>query len=401
MFFQDWFRSAFVMMRIMRLFIYIRFGLRPDCPDSCQRLVSMIRDAGIGAIKGAQWYFNVFGFKCDAHPHLMDQMKRLQTQNTGEPLNDDAIRDIMARLPCLATIDPIPSASGSIAQIHSCTDTMGNRCVLKVRHPNVEPEMASYGLIVRALSLFTDMGDARALLDIVVPQTDLSIEGGNAMTMRRKYEDCRHIIRIPTVYHASPDLLLMEHLPVDLRGDEVDDPDIVIMLLSWVMDQVLYNRIYHADLHYGNWGYNSVEGYIAVYDWGFVLDSEKVRSIIASIVCRKGDECYDSLCECMGAQIPRQGFDGAWRMLEDHHFVLTMPVMERFIDIMGSVAGLSPGVMHAFTLLLALTCVDKIAHLQRETDFVELHKHQHTVLARANLMPGVRSFLRKNILRAK
>lgn len=56
-------------------------------------------------------------------------------------------------------------------------DEMGNRCVLKVRHPNVEPEMASYGLVVRALSLFTDMGDARALLDIVVPQTDLSIEG--------------------------------------------------------------------------------------------------------------------------------------------------------------------------------------------------------------------------------
>lgn len=37
------------------------------------------------------------------------------------------------------------------------------------------------------------------------------------MTMRRKDEDCRHIIRIPTVYHASPDLPLMEHLPVDLR----------------------------------------------------------------------------------------------------------------------------------------------------------------------------------------
>jgi len=392
------FWTLLMIIRIIRLFVFIRFFLRPDCPDSCGKLVSMIRGAGIGAIKAAQWHFNIFRFKCEAHPILMDHIRLLQSQNSGRPLDDETIEGIMQRVPSIATIDPIPFASGSIAQIHSCTDDEGRRCVLKVRHPNVESEIASYRFVVWVLSVFVDMTDARALLDIVLPQTDLAVEGENAMTMRRLYHDSSHIIRIPMVYHASPGLLLMEHLPVDAHGDEINDPDVIILLLSWVMDQVLHQSIYHADLHYGNWGYNASEGYIAVYDWGFVLASENVRSMAASIVCRRKEDCYESLCRCMGTEVPVGGFDGAWRMLEDHNFVMTMPVMERFMETIGCVAGLSPGVLNAFTFLLGLTCVDKIAHLQQNTDHVELHKHQHVVLAKKRVMPMLRAFLRQKIL---
>lgn len=388
-------------LKIIHLFLFLRFWFLPNDPSRCETLVHLIQEVGVVAIKAAQWYYNIFCFKYTDkdRPLFLQSLSRFQKENQFTALDDTSIRSIMERVPLIAEISPIPIASGSIAQVHRCRghDDDKTEYVIKIRHPTVRDDVACMKFVLAIMSLF-HQGHLTPLLQCILNQTDMTKEGSQSEKLRDFYSHDRHMVRIPNVMYASPDLLLMEYIPIDTNGDDVNDPTTVICLLSWVLDQIINKPLFHADLHYGNWGYNSIENYIAVYDFGIVLETETVRPFAVSIIMRDREMCRTALGRCIQwDDIPQEKFNAAWNTLEKNRFVLSLEVLQSFMSIVACTPSINIGILNTFSFLLGMVAVDKITNLQETSDWKELHKHQHIILSRLKFLPEMRAFLLKNI----
>ena len=175
-----------------------------------------------------------------------------------------------------ATIDPVPLASASVAQVHRATLLgSGRDVVVKVLKPNVEDTLKadlSFVLIVSKVLQFLNPELSRtSLVDIVgdiresmLEETDFRKEAQNVDAFRRYLEDAEltNIAKAPQVYKqfSGKRVMVMEYfsgVPLTdleaIRSVSTRDPETTLInALNVWFGSVLACESFHADVHAGN-----------------------------------------------------------------------------------------------------------------------------------------------------
>jgi aarF domain-containing kinase len=199
------------------------------------------------------------------------------------------------------SIDPVPLACASIAQVHRAVLTNGTEVVVKVRKPNVEESLkADLGFLyvgskllelinpdLSRLSLAAIIGDLR---DSMLDELDFTKEAQNLIEFREFLRISGVVdatAPMPYVGVSSKKVLVMEYLKgvplVDLEGIKKysANPELTLLsaLRTWALS-VTNSDFYHADVHAGNL---------------LVLEDGRVGFIDFGIVGRISDTVWQSL----------------------------------------------------------------------------------------------------------
>ena len=171
------------------------------------------------------------------------------------------------------SVDPLPLASASIAQVHKAKLRDGTEVVIKVRKPDVSETLQAdlgflYGAIkileyinpeLSRLSLSGIVGDLR---DSMLKELDFTLEAANLVNFR-EFLDRKDIsvATAPKPYPAASGkrILTMEYLRgvplVDLEGirqySDNSEATLIAALSTWATS-VAENDFFHADVHGGN-----------------------------------------------------------------------------------------------------------------------------------------------------
>jgi len=170
-----------------------------------------------------------------------------------------------------ATFDPTPMASASVAQVHAATLHSGEKAVVKVVRPDIEPiirqDLALMFTLARLVAKYLPEGRRLRPVEVVadyklviLDELDLGREAANACQLRRNFEDSK-LVYIPEVYwdYTSRKVFTMERIsgiPVTdidtLRAKGVDFKLLGERGVELFFTQVFRDSFFHADMHPGN-----------------------------------------------------------------------------------------------------------------------------------------------------
>lgn len=216
-------------------------------------------------------------------------------------IQDDLKRPLQS---LYASIDPVPLASASIAQVHRATLKDGTEVVIKVRKPGVDSTLQAdlaFLLVaskliefinpsISSLSLANIVSDIR---DSMLDELDFRKEAKNLINFRDflwKNNIVEATAPEPFLSYSSERVLTMEYLRgiplVDLEGikDIAKEPEMTLLaaLRTWALT-VATNDLFHADLHAGNLLVLR-DGRIGFIDFGIVGKiSEKFRKAVGDL----------------------------------------------------------------------------------------------------------------------
>lgn len=168
-----------------------------------------------------------------------------------------------------AAFDPIPIASGSIAQVHRARLPDGREVAVKVRHPGVETLMAADLGVIRGVAAgigrlpslqWLGLADsAREFTDTVARQLDLRVEAANLHRFRRLFADTPGVrfpepmdalvhetVLVESFEHGEPIRNLLTGAPRALRAEMARRG------LQVLLQMIFRDGFVHADLHPGN-----------------------------------------------------------------------------------------------------------------------------------------------------
>ncbi|MDR0181989.1 ABC1 kinase family protein [Lysobacter arvi] len=195
-----------------------------------------------------------------------------------------------------ASIDEVPLAAASIAQVHRARLPDGCEVVVKVRRPGIRPLIeADLRLLQYAarkiearfpdLRRFHPAGMARHFRDSLVRELDLAAECHNAERISASFADDPRML-VPRVHWACTNERMnvqdfVDGIPVgDLAALEaagLDRRAIARTGAQLVLKMLLMDGFFHADPHAGN-VFVMRDGRIAVIDFGMVGRLSKARS---------------------------------------------------------------------------------------------------------------------------
>lgn len=280
----------------------------PSRTSTPAALVQAINEAGVTFVKLGQ----VLSTRRDLLPApYIDALSSLQTSATTLPWT--AIRAVIEEEiggevgSVFAMVDETPLAAASVAQVHAGILLDGTRVVLKVQRPGAAQQVAadvdiivrlaqriedrtSWGREFGALSLAT--GFARSLSD----ELDYRIEFQNTRQVGSAVAAARtDLLMVPRVYEigSSKRLLTMDRIEgfplgsaaarLDAMGQAQRDT-LAAGLLDAVLEQIVVQGVFHADLHPGNLMVRD-DGRLGMIDFGAVGVLERsMRSGLATLL---------------------------------------------------------------------------------------------------------------------
>jgi aarF domain-containing kinase len=265
--------------RVRRLWLRLR-GRQQGAPEKPEKidlpfiLRSFCEDMGPTFIKFGQIVASSAGMfperyvvefqKCldRVRPFPFSEVKRILAEDLGEV----GMRN-------LASIEPVPLASASIAQVHAATLRDGSGVVIKVQRPGIAARVAADMRILRRVAWLAERLVRNAeLANPVGIVEDFAATLAEELDFRREAENLRHFNRImaehgqknvrapvPNTAFTSQRVLVMERF----SGTRVDHADeilargvnaeaaLVTGLRSWLQCVVLHG-FFHGDVHAGN-----------------------------------------------------------------------------------------------------------------------------------------------------
>jgi len=293
----------------------------------------LIQSLGVVPIKISQWYANLYYYQFHegVRPVLLKELYALQENCRTHPdaFTHRAIGSYPIASGLVKEWDPLPLASGSIAQIHHATLLDGKEAVLKVRHPGVKRDFEEWVnvlyvimAILPRLPAWIDppsVGDILSVVNALEDQLDLRIEGDNL----RKYHEWYSAdasenatgklgIKIPEVYFAEDDLLILEYCPKMPTADfeklsQKKQMELLTCIKLWMYDQVLVRDCIHGDLHDGNWGIHASGGQVVVYDFGMVYHGLSMQRLLMMLLRMDHEAFHAELSQVLSTdRIPLQ-----------------------------------------------------------------------------------------------
>ncbi|MHC0431230.1 ABC1 kinase family protein [Streptomyces sp. O3] len=201
-----------------------------------------------------------------------------------------------------AAFDREPLAAASVAQAHAAELRDGTRVIVKVRRPGiretVERDLDIVARLARTLENRTEWGRTLGLTDLadgfavaLREELDFQVEARNLTAVRKAAEARRDdsvILPAPHEQLSGEQVLVMDRIDGTPLGQaRPDSPeqgaDLARTLLTALLDQIMYDGVFHADPHPGNI-LLSPDGRPALLDFGSVgrLDGG-LRSAMAEL----------------------------------------------------------------------------------------------------------------------
>jgi len=207
------------------------------------------------------------------------------------------------------SVDPVPLASASIAQVHRAVLRTGEQVVIKVQKPQIDEALkADLSFIYVAsrvleflqpdferTSLSAIAGDVRSSM---LEELDFEMEAGNVEEFRQFLvdQDLRDVATAPKIYRefTTKKIMTMEYL----NGVSMLDVDKISQITNSNPESVIVSALnvwttsvttmpwFHADVHAGNL---------------LVLEDGRVGFIDFGIVGRVGDKVFRSVSELSAA----------------------------------------------------------------------------------------------------
>jgi predicted unusual protein kinase regulating ubiquinone biosynthesis (AarF/ABC1/UbiB family) len=220
-----------------------------------------------------------------------------------------------------ATFEDTPTASASIAVVHTATLPGGERVAVKVLRPGIEKTVATDLAIMERLSRFWAARGIDQMYNIVglvvglrlqiAEELDLRNEARTMGVFRGLYEDYGlDLLVVPEVHHqlTRQRVLTMEYLhgrPLDdlehARSLGADPAPLVRELLkAWVLTGLRVGA-FHADIHAGNLLLLN-DGRLGMLDWGIIaqMDPDSRRFFRALCEASVGnEESWDEIAALM------------------------------------------------------------------------------------------------------
>jgi ubiquinone biosynthesis protein len=170
-----------------------------------------------------------------------------------------------------ASLNPVPMASASIAQVHAATLPDGADVVVKVVRPDILPIIEQDVAIMKSLAalLQAAIKDSRRLHPVevveefektILDELDMMREAANATQLKRNF-DGSDWLYVPEIYwsHTHDHILTMERIHgtrisdiEQLQADGIDLTDLSAKGVSIFFTQVFKHNFFHADMHPGN-----------------------------------------------------------------------------------------------------------------------------------------------------
>ncbi|RLA52603.1 MAG: ubiquinone biosynthesis regulatory protein kinase UbiB [Gammaproteobacteria bacterium] len=243
----------------------------PDLPKGV-RLRRALEELGPVFIKFGQ----MLSTRRDLLPEdIADELARLQDNVPPFPgqqsiaIIEKALGKPVGEL--FATFDPTPMASASVAQVHAATLHSGEKAVVKVVRPDIEPvirqDLALMFTLARLVAKYLPDGRRLRPVEVVadyklviLDELDLGREAANASQLRRNFESSK-LVYIPEVYwdYTSRNVFTMERIsgiPVTdidtLRAKGINFKLLGERGVELFFTQVFRDSFFHADMHPGN-----------------------------------------------------------------------------------------------------------------------------------------------------
>ena len=270
-----------------------RFRRCRECPIESvtsvyQQMRMAIEELGPTFIKFGQ----ILSTRQDLLPHeLITELKILQDRTA--PLPFSSVMDVI-RSECpdyehvFSSIDEIPLASASIAQVHRGVLNDGTEVVLKVQRPGIGGIIETDILILESFAarieeyypqyrIYNPRGIVKDFANQVRQELDFIHDGKNADRLRLNMQGLLKI-RVPGIFweYSTRHMLVMEYAEgvriddVDaIRGFGVDTAEVADRGFSAYMQQIFEDGFFHGDPHPGNL-LVSRDGTITFLDFGIV-----------------------------------------------------------------------------------------------------------------------------------
>jgi ubiquinone biosynthesis protein len=165
-------------------------------------------------------------------------------------------------------VDPQPTGSASIAQIHRATTVAGDSVIIKVVKPGIRETLARDAILLKMLGAALQKVVPRyqpkrviaEFVDYTRREVDLRREADNAETFAANFHDLEGV-HFPRIYreHSSQGVLCMEFLdgfkpnsPAALALSEEDRDKLVDLGAAAIIRMLYKDGFFHADLHPGN-----------------------------------------------------------------------------------------------------------------------------------------------------
>jgi ubiquinone biosynthesis protein len=204
-------------------------------------------------------------------PEFIEELATLQ--DNVPPLTEEEVVKVMEQelgVPwedVFESIDPLPMAAGTIAQVHRATLTAGERVVVKVQRPTareeIEQDLALLELFAEKVSgrpglrQVIDMGAVfEHLSSSLHRELDFRQEASNIERMAGVLKPYSRLA-VPSVYNdlSTSRLLVMEEIqgePISKAPEGPERKEAARELLESYYKQILVDGFFHADPHPGN-----------------------------------------------------------------------------------------------------------------------------------------------------